>query len=230
MSKQDYTLSKQLLPQDELGKMYGDYQISSLNKWRKNSRTYVEVRCKHTEDLVLLDNLRREQQIGCLYCYRDRNNLPDLSDPETSNLYYRFKSIVLRCTNEKTNGYHTYKDVHIHQEWIDSPLLFVDYVKQLPDFNIGLSLDRIDGARGYEPDNLRWATPKQQAHNRRDNVRVIWNNKEMVFSEFAGNYTKLSVNHARDLYHKGWTLQQLHEHEPLPRGNRVRYPKRRTSS
>jgi hypothetical protein len=38
----------------------------------------------------------------------------------------------------------------------------------------GMTIDRIDGRRGYEPGNLRYATPKEQIVNRRFKSRDQW--------------------------------------------------------
>jgi len=61
---QDYVLSKTPLDQQLVGQKFGDYLIISSNKWRKKSRTYVEVECPHTKDLVLLDNIN-QTYCGC---------------------------------------------------------------------------------------------------------------------------------------------------------------------
>lgn len=182
------------------------------------------MRCKHTEDRVLLDNLRRGQQLGCPLCYLERNDLPIFADEVERDLYYRVLSLFMRCRNSKTNGYNLYKDVEIHKEWEADKMEFVRYLKALPNYSPDKSIDRIDGNKGYIPDNLRWATAKEQAYNRKTTVKVYFNGEEMCFGDFAKKYCKLSPGQALEWYRKGLTLEELARKIPSGTG-----PKRKGS-
>ena len=87
-----------------------------------------------------------------------------------SKLYHVWATIVQRCCNANNIDYPNYggRGITLFKEWRDSYQAFYDYVSKLPHFgDSGYSLDRIDNDRNYEPNNVRWASPKDQANNRR---------------------------------------------------------------
>jgi hypothetical protein len=49
----------------------------------------------------------------------------------------------------------------------------------------GASLDRIDNNGSYSKENCRWVSMKEQARNRRNNTKFIYNGKEMCLVELA---------------------------------------------
>jgi hypothetical protein len=72
-----------------------------------------------------------------------------------------------RCYNPKNNRYKIYggRGIKVCDEWLKSFKNFIDDIGRKPGPQY--SIDRINVNGNYEPSNCRWATPEQQANNKR---------------------------------------------------------------
>lgn len=75
--------------------------------------------------------------------------------------------MIQRCTNPKETGYRHYggRGIHVCDVWLSDFEAFFEHVGPRPSKD--LSLDRIDVDGNYEPGNVRWATRREQALNKR---------------------------------------------------------------
>jgi hypothetical protein len=79
--------------------------------------------------------------------------------------YKAWAAMRARCLCPTHGNYARYggRGVTIDARWQSFEAFLADMGPK-PD---GLSLDRIDGSKGYGPGNCRWATAKEQASNRK---------------------------------------------------------------
>jgi hypothetical protein len=98
--------------------------------------------------------------------------------------YRSWAAMKMRCLVPSNKDYPRWGGIGITvcAEWANSFEKFFEYIGPRPT---GTTLDRIDGTRGYEPGNVRWATPKEQARNRKDFVEIVTPLGRMPLIDYA---------------------------------------------
>lgn len=86
-----------------------------------------------------------------------------------SKVYQAWESAKSRCNKITHPEYCRYgaKGINICDEWINNPAGWCEFLGNPPDNNHKWSVERIDGALGYAPGNVKWELPDKQARNRK---------------------------------------------------------------
>lgn len=89
-----------------------------------------------------------------------------------------------RCFNPKNPKFPIYggRGITMCEAWASDASAFLRDMGPRPE---GTTLDRIDANGNYEPGNCRWATPKEQASNRRMTLFAEINGASIPLTDFA---------------------------------------------
>lgn len=118
----------------------------------------------------------------------DKNRLYSKNSRNKNRIYYIWKSMVERC-----GKYKNYKKIRVCKKWLKYENFKKDmhnsYLIHCKKFGIkNTTIDRINNNGNYCKSNCRWATPKQQANNRRTNHYYKYNGIVKTISEWYDYY------------------------------------------
>lgn len=89
-----------------------------------------------------------------------------------------------RCNNPNNHRYYTHgsRGIKVCKEWEKSYETFLADMGEKPD---GYTIERIDNNKGYTKENCKWATPKEQAQNRRTTKNITFKNETHSIAVWA---------------------------------------------
>jgi hypothetical protein len=86
---------------------------------------------------------------------------------KASREYISWNQMMGRCYNPNNPSFKQYggRGIIVCDRWHE----VTNFLADVGERPLGQSLERINNLGNYEPGNCKWATPRQQARNRRDN-------------------------------------------------------------
>lgn len=126
--------------------------------------------------------------------------------------YNSYRCMRSRCYRPKDPSYKYYggRGIAVCDEWHR-----FDVFKKWAlsnGYSDALTIDRINNDGEYSPSNCRWATPSQQANNRRTNRFVTYNGDTKTVAQWA-EYFGVDKNRFSSAIRRGNTIDEILDRE-----------------
>lgn len=172
------------------GEIFGRWEIIEKSGNAKNGAPLYTCKCtceKGTIRVITKYQLvhGKSKSCGCLRRIQaaDRSKTHGLSKHP---LYSKFCSMIERCERKRNKHYKDYgeKGISVCDEWRNDFKAFYDWSMN-NGYSPGLTIDRIDYTKDYNPNNCRYTTFKEQANNTSRNRYVEYNGVVKTMSQWS---------------------------------------------
>lgn len=176
----------------------------------KGGAHYWLFRCDCGNEVVLRKSaVTSNNTTCCADCSRERNALVNTKHGYVgTRLYREWAGIIQRCTNPNDTSWDRYgaKGVTVCEEWRRFEP-FMEWAL-LSGYSDDLTIDRIDNAKGYEPNNCRWVSVREQNNNQARTLWLTYNGETMQLSYWAERFGLNRHTLYDRIYRYGWPIEK----------------------
>ena len=185
---------------------------------KRRTRWLCRCSCENKTEVVVCGTDLKSGNTQSCGCLRKENHYTPHGKYKTS-LYKTWKGIKTRCYNPKFKQYKNYggragNPITVCDKWRNNFLSFYEDVSKLPHFGEkGYTLERVNNNKGYQLDNVKWATRKEQNNNTRRNHYITYNQKTLTMSQWS---EKLNIPYStiKARLKRGWTIERALTEKP----------------
>lgn len=207
-----------------VGQKFGRLTVIArrLPNQRGNARWLCHCDCG-VEKVAKSGDLRSGHTRSC-GCLRDElaSTRPITHGKSRTPEYCAWSRMINRCYNPNGQDYKYYggRGIRVCKRWRRFENFLADMGLRPEGLN---TLERIDGNKGYSPDNCKWASQAEQARNTARNHRLTYKGETLCISEWSRRF---GVDHRqirKRFIELGWSVEDaimLPKQHRWTRGNR----------
>lgn len=173
-------------PIDIAGQRFGRLTVSEMTDQRMHKNVMWRCTCDCGNTVVVgARDLRtgHTRSCGCLKLEMLKTRVTRHGAAGT-RLYMIWQEMLARCYRAESPSFKFYgaRGISVCDEWRTS---FESFAADMGDPPFGCSLERKNNDMNYSKDNCQWATHTEQMNNRRGNIIISFNGREMTMAQFA---------------------------------------------
>jgi len=169
-----------------------------------------ECRCDCGNIVIKRGSHLRRHEVKSCGCFRKDKAYENIGRPKTHGqsktpTYRSWTAMKFRCLNSNHIAYPQYggRGITVCQRW----LRFENFLADMGERPVDMTLDRINVDGDYCAENCRWAYPKDQSRNRRNNHLLTFNGQRRTITEWS-EISGIKKTTIRERLNRGWTTKQ----------------------
>lgn len=175
---------------DLTGKKFGRLTVVSRAENSKGGKSRWLCRCECGNECVVHGSSLKSGNTKSCGCIRreanhDRATTHGMSKTPLFTIWW---AMVSRCNNPNNRSYENYggRGIHVCDEWLDSSCFFEWAITN--GYSEGLTIERVDVNKGYEPSNCKWIPKAEQARNKTNSRMVEINGERKCLAQWCEEY------------------------------------------